>query len=894
MAQAKLGGLYIDLEARTARIEKDLANANTKLDTQTKRMKQTAERNMRAMSNVIKGLVAGAFAAMVKQSIDAADNIGKLSLRLGIGVEALSQYRLVADKTGVAFGTLTTGLQRMTRRISEAATAGRGEAIPALKALGLSAEKLAMLSPEKQFEVLADAFGEVGNQGQKVALAMKIFDTEGVALLQTMEGGSAAIRAMRDEADALGATLSEDTVRQAEAFNDRLAESRTALLGLVQEFIPVANRLLEGFAAIAKAAGVVVNSIRLLGVEFRILSGDEKDQIELMRKRKLALESQRDGLLAARDAMKLSAAEAKVYNSQVDKLNKEIEELRVKLREKTRAQKADTEATEDGVTVLENYQGATLTAAERTKAFTDRLGNSSRAMKIFEQASKDLEKHLKSLEVQLEEIDVEELTERLEQMGAKGQEVFDEMREALKRFQDQTAEAIQGIGAIAGIEIPGGLASEISQRLPNEAGQFLQDAFAGAQYGGFGSQFVGTGSEDGATIGGALGFMVGGPIGAAIGSILGAVIDGEDNPNSQIVTGAFPGRAASDDRIQSPFGDVFVRSGADGFHQIQGQVTQAVSTLLTGLAASLTPEQIASVVLPSTFNIDQSSVQSGEFLEPFFNAVLAVMEPGIQRFVNQFEGLQQRLDALDAVNFTFAQLDVNPIETFATAMERAAETTEQTLERMGSDLRGLGDAAFNSVADMQALGFSLQQYNQFVVQTLLDIENARRSVSGTIGSASDSLTFQTLGREGQFDFLASRAEQLAAGVGGLGSAEAISRTVSQISSLTTQAFGLASPEEQAALLDRFLPFLAGVEQSAQARLDELQASTEAEADATRQALQDAVRTGAAEGISEATGPFGDAAIVIGRAGSQMIDAANILVSTPLQVSISYGEIGNVA
>lgn len=159
----------------------------------------------------------------ITQSIGQADAIQKLNQRIGASTEALSQYKYIADLTGVSFQTLTTGWQRMTRRIAEAAQ-GTGEARNALAELGLDVQRLNQLAPEEQFEVLADAISAVKNPADQVRLAMKLFDSEGVALLQTMQGGSEAMRAMRDEADKLGLTLDQDTADAAARANDAMTK----------------------------------------------------------------------------------------------------------------------------------------------------------------------------------------------------------------------------------------------------------------------------------------------------------------------------------------------------------------------------------------------------------------------------------------------------------------------------------------------------------------------------------------------------------------------------------------------------------------------------------------------------------------------------------------------
>lgn len=173
---------------------------------------------------------AATFGAMVKSSIDAANRLGDLSTRLGVAVEDLSRLQYAAKLTGVSSTTLTTGLQRMTRRIAEAA-GGSGEAVKALNELGLSAGKLKDLTPDQQFEVLADALESVPSQADKVRLSMKLLDSEGVALLQTMAGGSAAIRAMGEESDATGNTISTNFAASATKANAAINKLGAAATG---------------------------------------------------------------------------------------------------------------------------------------------------------------------------------------------------------------------------------------------------------------------------------------------------------------------------------------------------------------------------------------------------------------------------------------------------------------------------------------------------------------------------------------------------------------------------------------------------------------------------------------------------------------------------------------
>lgn len=241
MANNVIGSLLINLGLETARLKSDTDKAAQHFNG----FEQKAQRalkgvgrgvssvmsSMTAMTGVAGVLSVSGLGVLVKSSIDTADQIGKLSTRIGASTEALSEYKHVAELSGVSFNTLTMGWQRMTRRVAEAAQ-GTGEAKNALIELNLSAKDLNQLAPEQQFETIADALNGVGNQADRVRLAMKLFDSEGVSLLQTMGEGAAGMREMRMEARELGLTISGKDALGAATANDALTRLKGSTTGL--------------------------------------------------------------------------------------------------------------------------------------------------------------------------------------------------------------------------------------------------------------------------------------------------------------------------------------------------------------------------------------------------------------------------------------------------------------------------------------------------------------------------------------------------------------------------------------------------------------------------------------------------------------------------------------
>ena len=280
MANNVIGSLLVNLGLETARLNSDTEKAArhfNSFDKKASRALNSVKRQASGLGSALTSLtgITGTLSvvglgALAKSSIDSADKIGKLSDRIGASTEALSQYQHVAELSGVRFETLTMGWQRMTRRVAEAAQ-GTGEARGALEELNLSAQDLSRLRPEQQFEAIANAISGVGSQSDKVRLAMKLFDSEGVSLLQTMTGGAAGIKAMRQEADDLGLTLTHAATRSAANANDaltRLNSSSKALgLTLAEQLGPtladVANWLSANIPLALRTAGIYFDQFRI-------------------------------------------------------------------------------------------------------------------------------------------------------------------------------------------------------------------------------------------------------------------------------------------------------------------------------------------------------------------------------------------------------------------------------------------------------------------------------------------------------------------------------------------------------------------------------------------------------------------------------------------------------
>jgi hypothetical protein len=255
---AKIGDLTVNLVARTGKFTKGMKSA--------RRSVRSFMGRLGRLHLALSGL-RQVMGPLVRNFADL-DKLGKTASKLGMTTEALGALRFAGERTGVAMNTMDMALQRMVRRISEAAR-GSGEARGAIAELGLDARKLADLSPDKQFKEIARAMGLVINQGDRVRLAMRLFDSEGVALVTTLALGADGLDEVTKKFYGLGGAISSEGVAKFEAVKDTLGDATAGFMNaakvLLIELAPALKTILEILTDISRVTILAVRGLTKLG-----------------------------------------------------------------------------------------------------------------------------------------------------------------------------------------------------------------------------------------------------------------------------------------------------------------------------------------------------------------------------------------------------------------------------------------------------------------------------------------------------------------------------------------------------------------------------------------------------------------------------------------------------
>lgn len=162
------------------------------------------------------GLAAtAALTAAIVPFMKMGDQLDKMSQRTGASVEWLSQMKFAAQQSGASIEDLETALRGMNKGFGDA-TRGQGEFLKGLNLVGISMSELENLNTEERFERLAAAVDAIQDPAVKARTAMQLFSESGAKLLPML----GSVRELRDEAAALGLTMSGESATAAAKLTD--------------------------------------------------------------------------------------------------------------------------------------------------------------------------------------------------------------------------------------------------------------------------------------------------------------------------------------------------------------------------------------------------------------------------------------------------------------------------------------------------------------------------------------------------------------------------------------------------------------------------------------------------------------------------------------------------
>jgi hypothetical protein len=237
---AKIADLIVNLTLESAAFRKEVESSRRDVQ----KLSSDITSSFRTMANVV-GISLGAISAaaavdFVKSIAQSADEINKLSQKIGISVEDLSTLQHVLKLSDVPTEEFSRGVGLLSKALAGLADDQENKgAGAALQALGIKARDASgdlrpvadvVLDIAAKFKGFQDGVG-------KTNLALQLFGRSGKELIPFLNQGADGIQRLQEEARAMGLEISGATAASAERFHDSLERLEDKSVGLSRQFL---------------------------------------------------------------------------------------------------------------------------------------------------------------------------------------------------------------------------------------------------------------------------------------------------------------------------------------------------------------------------------------------------------------------------------------------------------------------------------------------------------------------------------------------------------------------------------------------------------------------------------------------------------------------------------
>ncbi len=176
MASKSLGTLTIDLIAKVGGFLSGMDKAERATEKWAKQVQKDAAASSAALLSVGSAVQAAALAAgtagfaLLKSTSEQVNATDQWAKSLNMSTQELLAWQFAAEKAGVAGDNMADIFKDLSDKIGDAVLNKSGEAVDALNSLGLSADKLSKVSPDKQLLAIGEALGKISTNAGKVTI----------------------------------------------------------------------------------------------------------------------------------------------------------------------------------------------------------------------------------------------------------------------------------------------------------------------------------------------------------------------------------------------------------------------------------------------------------------------------------------------------------------------------------------------------------------------------------------------------------------------------------------------------------------------------------------------------------------------------------------------------
>lgn len=216
----------------------------------------------------------GAMYSAASSAVELGSKVSDLSARTGLSAEALQKLDFAGALVGVSMETASAGVFKFQNALETAPDK--------IRALGLNVEELKAMQPDEAFREFARAIADIESPSERTAALMSVMGKAAGELMPLMRALSSE---SGETAQALGAVLSDDIVKQLDQIDDSAAILGKTWDGLINQIgsgIAISSGAADGFMGLAEVIGLAANHVKMLVEgfsEFKAIAGDVLDEM---------------------------------------------------------------------------------------------------------------------------------------------------------------------------------------------------------------------------------------------------------------------------------------------------------------------------------------------------------------------------------------------------------------------------------------------------------------------------------------------------------------------------------------------------------------------------------------------------------------------------------------
>lgn len=327
MAGKSLGTLTIDLVAKVGGFVSGMDKAERASAKWSKQVQDDVAKSSAALAGIGAAAIAAGLAVgasgfqLLKSTSRQIAETDRWAKSLQLSTQELLAWQFAAEKAGVSGDQMADIFKDIGDKIGDAVLNKSGEAVDALNALGLSAEKLSKVSPDKQLLAIGESLGKISTNAEKTTI-LESLGNDLSKLLPLFDNNNQKLKQFIDLAKDYGVAPDpssiDDLVKVNQLFEDMEAQVAGLKIEIAVGLAKVDLTPLQG--SLDKLHDVLTDPLVLQGISDLV---SEVAQLAGW----LVKAAAGAGQLAASTGNRFAALSGKIDLTNIDQVNERIEYL---------------------------------------------------------------------------------------------------------------------------------------------------------------------------------------------------------------------------------------------------------------------------------------------------------------------------------------------------------------------------------------------------------------------------------------------------------------------------------------------------------------------------------------------------------------------------------------